>query len=703
MVILGGITQVTLAEDSTLLPMITVDASQNTYAKGKLKTDANLGAFGNKKIIDTPFSVTSFSEKIIEQQQAKTVGEVLENDASIRITTNKGHLNENFKIRGFDVNHEDISFNGLYGVSPYGRIPTELLDSVTVVKGPNAIVAGVSPSGSIGGVVIANSKRAVKDQTRVFATMEDGGYYQSGIDASQRFGQNDEFGVRVNGTYGDGEHVIDGMNDKQSVGAISADYTTEKVSLNFDAYAMRSNRDGGSPAMVSMEKVSKVIDAPSGDLNHFKNLKGRTASQFAGVTGEYRFTPDLKAYAGVGYIEKEYSGHIFGTRMVLQDETGAAKSQYYNTHSEEHNVTSNVGIEAKVQTGNVQHKLGLRTDYLSRKYSQHSPATQTDAFDTNLYNPSDLSAMPVSPKVVPMEEDKFVSYTLTDHMSLFDEKLQFILSARYQDMELQGLTGKKVKYDKSKLSPSLGIVVKPFGDNLSLYASYVEGLSKADSVSNVADVNQGKLFAPFESKQYELGAKYQNGSWLNTLAIYQIEKPTLLTSTIDPAIDGKTQITTDGGESRSRGIEWAFSGNITDNLSVLGNVAYIDSEYTKGSATVGQKIVNVAGNKVYGVPDFTASLNLDYAIPFVDGLNVNARTTYVSEQYLDNTNRLELPDFTIVDVGARYKTKIGGVDTTLLANIDNVTDKKYWEGVFNSNFAVVGGARTYKLGVSFDF
>ncbi len=73
------------------------------------------------------------------------------------------------------------------------------------------------------------------------------------------------------------------------------------------------------------------------------------------------------------------------------------------------------------------------------------------------------------------------------------------MGARYQDMQLESLTT-DVKYDENKLSPSLGIVIKPFGENLSFYASYVEGLSKADSVTSTADVNEGKLFKPYETK-----------------------------------------------------------------------------------------------------------------------------------------------------------------------------------------------------------
>ena len=707
MVLFGGVTVQTVwaeEDNNQKLPIITITAEkqQENHAGGRIADQSKLGALGEKSVVDTPFTVTTFTEKLIEQQQSSTLGEVLKNDASIRTTTNQGHLNENFKIRGFDVNHEDLSYNGLYGVAPYGRMPTEFLESVTVLKGPNALVAGVAPSGSIGGVIIANSKRADQDLTRVSASFEDEGYYQSGFDVSRRFGQNNEFGVRVNGAHADGEHIIDGMNDRMSLGSIAADYTSDKFKINLDAYAMRENRDGGSPTMVSMEKLSEVIKAPEGDINHFKNLKGRTDSQFVGLSGEYNFNSDLKIFAGAGYVEKEYAGHIFGTRMILQNAEGDATSQYYNTHSKEHNVTSNLGLEGKFQTGGLQHKVGLRADYLSREYTQHKAATSS-AFTTNLYEPSNGGSMPANPVVIPMEDDQFVSYTLTDQISMLDDKLQFILGARYQDMQLQSLTGSKVKYDENKLSPSLGIVVKPFGDDISLYASYVEGLSKADSVTSTADVNEGELFAPFETKQYEVGAKYQKGTWLHTLALYQIEKPTLLTSTLATPIDGKTQITTDGGESRSRGVEWAFSGNITHDLSLMGNLAYIDAEYTKGAATVNKVLTDISGKSVYGVPDFTASLALDYAVPYLDGLNVNARASYIGEQYLDNTNRLELPDYTLLDLGARYKTKLRGVNTTFLANVDNVTNKKYWEGVFNSNYALIGGSRTYKVGVTFDF
>ncbi len=228
--------------------------AKKQLANGNLKaqTKMTLVHWGNKKIVDTPFSVAAYREKLIEEQQATTVGEVLKNDASIRITTNQGHLNENFNIRGFDINHDDIALNGYVWVwHLMDAYQLMFLNSVTVLKGPNALVAGMSPAGGVGGVVIAKTKRADKEKTQVSASMEEGGFYQSGFDVSRRFGAEKEFGLRVNGAYGQGEHIIEGMEDKHASGAIAADYTTDKLKLNFDAFAVRDDRNGGSPAMVA--------------------------------------------------------------------------------------------------------------------------------------------------------------------------------------------------------------------------------------------------------------------------------------------------------------------------------------------------------------------------------------------------------------------------------------------------------------------
>lgn len=153
--------------------------------------------------------------------------------------------------------------------------------------------------------------------------------------------------------------------------------------------------------------------------------------------------------------------------MIIQNAaTGDATSQYYRVGSKEHNFAANTGFEGKFETGFIKHTLGLRADYLSREYSQHKAATSSN-FNTNLYNPSTNGTMPSAyPVIVPYADNTYVSYTLTDQLSMLDDKLQLILGARYQDMDIKALTT-NMKFSDDKVSPSIGIVVKPFGENFS--------------------------------------------------------------------------------------------------------------------------------------------------------------------------------------------------------------------------------------------
>ena len=685
-----------MADESSVLPTIVVKAdSQETDVTGKLKKKATLNILGEKDVLDTPFTIRNYSDQAIQDAHAHTIMDVLKIDPSIRTTTNSGHLNENFNIRGFNVNWDDLNLNGAYGMAPSGRVSTDILSSVTVLKGPNALVAGMAPGGSVGGVIVANTKRADKELTRVTANFEDEGFYKSGFDVARRFGQDQEFGARLSANYGQGEHVVDGLEDETISAVLGLDWTTDKAKINLDAYSTKDNREGGSPAMVQFTEKSTVLDAPDGRSNYLPNLWGKQSANYIGLSGEYKLLDNLKVIAGVGTAEQKYQGHLFGTRLQNLNAAGDAKAYYFHVKMNQRSTTANLGLESAFNTGSIEHVVGLRADYLHRDTDQHDVANSVP-FDTNLYNPSHAGFMPGVPETYNIADNSYTSYSLTDQISLLDEKLQFILGLRYQDVDVKN-PYKKTGYNSDKVSPSLGLVVKPFGEDLSFYASYVEGLSQGSTINNVVDANNGKTFAPFETKQYEVGAKYQHGSWLHTLAAYQIEKPSTLTSAYsDPNNPTISQITTDGAETTSKGIEYGFSGNVTDDVIIWGNLAYIDAEYKKNANQ------NLNGKTVEGQPEFTAGLGVEYKLP-IDGLSINARGNYVDTQYLNNTNTLELPDYALLDVGAKYTTNIGGVDTTLRANIDNVTDEKYWAGVFNSGFTTLGSGRTYKLGVTFDF
>ncbi len=82
----------------TTLPTVQVSATLEragdlpaAYAGGQVARGARLGLLGNQDVMDVPFNITSYTAQLIEDQGAKTVADVLNNDPSVRFTTSGSH------------------------------------------------------------------------------------------------------------------------------------------------------------------------------------------------------------------------------------------------------------------------------------------------------------------------------------------------------------------------------------------------------------------------------------------------------------------------------------------------------------------------------------------------------------------------------------------------------------------------------------
>lgn len=160
-----------------------------------------LGALGDKAAEDVPFSIKSYNAALILNQQPTTLGQVLENDPSIRTTYGFGNAAELFIIRGFELAADDIALDGMYGLTPRQLVAPELYESVQVLNGASAFLNGAAPGGTaIGGTVNLIPKRAGdRDVTRVTGSFIGDGHFGGSADVSRRFGGDGAFGVRING------------------------------------------------------------------------------------------------------------------------------------------------------------------------------------------------------------------------------------------------------------------------------------------------------------------------------------------------------------------------------------------------------------------------------------------------------------------------------------------------------------------------
>ncbi|AXA79079.1 TonB-dependent siderophore receptor [Achromobacter xylosoxidans] len=684
------------------LPAVTVTANSAQdqdlpapYAGGQVAQGARLGMMDNQDVMDTPFNVTSYTAELIQNQQARTLADVMANDASVRFTTSSGHAYENFRIRGFDVNQNDVAINGMYGLAPMGRTPLEFVERVEVLKGPNALFSGMAPSGAVGGTINLVPKRADDTPNATFGVNWQGdGQLGTTIDAGRRFGDANQWGARVNGAFSDGATTLDGQSRKREFLSLGLDYRGSALSASIDAYHSQESFQGGTPAMFWFGG-SVVPKAPDPRINQFSTGYGSIQSNAVVGRAEYRFNDNVSVFGGIGRRDSHQSGLINGTHARQIDANGNFTGSIIGQRAYTDATSAEAGLRSRFKTGAVGHELVLQASILD---TEDGSATGTaSTFRSNIYDPI-TPVMPGVPDSAPKTaENTLTSLALVDTMSFLDDRLRLTGGLRNQRVKTTNFDkngNTTSRYDKQAVTPAVALVVKPWGPDLSFYANYVQGLSKGDSVTDTTATNFGQVFAPYKTEQKEVGVKWNAGTFTNTLALFQIDKPMLVT-------EGTTARPTyaDGGEKRVRGVEWNTFGELARGVRVLGGVTYSQGKQTKTS------FGRYDGNTAVGAPRWQANTGLEWDTPWIAGLTLSARVQATSSQYADAANKLKIPGWGQLDLGARYAMLVNGKDVVLRLNVNNVFDKHYYAGSFSDTtpIATLGPARTVTASASISF
>lgn len=174
------------------------DQTVPAYLEGQVAHGGRLGMLGEQKAMDVPFNVIGFTAKMIEDQQAKTIADVVRNDAGVQSVKGYGNFAESYRIRGFLLDGDDMTYGGMPGVVPRQVMDASLIDRVEIFKGANSLLNGAASSG-VGGIINLEPKHAGElPQARIGVDYSSDAQIGTTVDAGRRFGDNDQFGVRVN-------------------------------------------------------------------------------------------------------------------------------------------------------------------------------------------------------------------------------------------------------------------------------------------------------------------------------------------------------------------------------------------------------------------------------------------------------------------------------------------------------------------------
>lgn len=690
--------------DTPALPAVTVTAPSDrpvdlptVHRGGQVANGARVGALGNVDVMDTPFNVTSYTAELIENQQARNVADVMANDSSVRFTTSSGHAYENYRIRGFDVNASELAIHGMFGLAPMGHAPLEFVERVEVLKGPSALYSGMAPTNGVGGVINLVPKRAGDEPlSRVSLQHQSAGQLGTAVDLGRRFGQDKAFGLRLNGAFADGDTELDGQSKKREFISIAGDYRGAALTASLDAYHSQESFEGGIPAMYWFQNNIPVPKAVDPSTNLFRGAKGALETRAMIARAEHEFNEHLSAFGGVGVMNFESVGFINGTHARNIAANGDFTAGTNGSRAYTDSVSSEAGLRARFATGTVLHELVVHVTNLEQ---ESGSATVSATATSNIYRPVSTLLMPTPPGTAPKSsETRLSSLALVDTLSFLDDRARLTLGLRQQNVKTTNFSAATgavtARYDKGALTPAVAAVIKPWGPNVSLYGNYVQGLGKGDTVSDTLATNRNFVFSPYKTEQMEVGVKWALGSFSNTASLFEITKPTMIAlgSSLAPTY-------TDGGEKRMRGLEWNTFGEISPSVRVLGGATFTQGRQTK--TAYGQ----FDGNTAVGAPRWQGNLGAEWDTPWAPGLSLNGRIVATGSQYLDTANRMKAPDWTVVDVGARYATSLEGRKLVLRLSVNNLFDKHYWSGSFSDNFpmATLGAPRTVSASATMDF
>jgi iron complex outermembrane receptor protein len=698
-----GAAQVTLAANAgtgtELQPLTVEDRAENelglldslpdAYAGGQIARGGQLGLLGNRDMMETPFSSTSYTDDLIKNQQARSLSDVVDNDPSVRSISTRDSYTDQYSIRGFPVYNDDVALNGMYGVLPRQKISPEIAERVEVFKGPSALLNGVSPGGTIGGGINIVPKRAEDDPlTEVTATYSSNTQFGTQVDVGRRFGEDNAFGLRFNGSFRDGELSSDDQDQLLGLAALAADYRGEDLRLSLDVGYQRQEFDR-SYSFINLDSGIDVPDVPDSDTNHQEKWTyNETEDLFGVLRAEYDILDDLTVFAAFGGSSSDQVS--IGRNVTISNDDGDFTGLAYNFPFYRDTISAQTGLRGRAEFLGMTHEATVQATTL--RFEEGFGYGWAVIGGSNIYDPIHINEPDFSDNTVNRtNETQLNSIAIADTISVWDERIQLTLGGRLQQVKTDSYsyaTGDKTgSYDEHALTPSIGLVIRPI-DELSFFGNYMEGLAPGETAGG-GSTNAGEAFAPYRTDQIEFGAKVDLDIFTASLSFFEINRPT------NGYVDASNTFVVDG-EQRHRGIELNMAGEPMEGLRLLGGVTFIDSKVT------GTLNGDNDGNRAIGVPEFTMNIGGELDIPQVDGLTLTTRVIYTGEQYYDAANTQELPDWVRWDLGARYALEAYGTPITIRADVQNVLGEEYWSSS-TGGYLSLGAPRTFLVSTAFNF
>ncbi|WP_418184788.1 TonB-dependent siderophore receptor [Aliarcobacter vitoriensis] len=635
-------------------------------------------------IRETPQSVKVITQEYLEDTNITSFQEMLSNVTGVSAIRTDERLSP--FSRGFGVDYYQIDGIPTASLNQFASAHDQdlsIYDRVEIVKGANGLMTGAgNPGASINMIRKHANSKVFKGDINLSAGSWDN--YRGTVDIQSPLNEDKSLRLRIVGGYEDKGSFIDRYSTQTKVLYGILDYDlTDNTTLSAGIDYQEKNRDGakwaGLPAFYSDGTRTNFSrnQAISDDWNYWDS-----ESKMMFTNLKHYFDNDISIHANYSYMETRENISSLGYWGNLNKNTGSGMT-WMNWNADrkykEHNFDTYVSVPFSL--GNLEHEIIGGFTYNQVKPS-HYKEKLTSSPLTNFYNLSVPN--PNLTKVDVLTANKTIQ-TGTYFAGKFSlmEDLKLIAGLRVSNWEYKSENGSGNREFKNELTPYAGLIYD-IDENHSIYASYTDIFKPQES----KDKNNNYL-DPIVGKNYETGIKGEYfDKRLNTgLSIFRVEQDGVATKDEGVFITGTTQQAYKAAKGVvSKGVEFDISGEITDNWNLSFGIANFEAK------DANDKKFNTTSSRTTANLFTKYKINKDFAIG--GGLN------YKSKFYTGSgATKITQDAHILANVMASYDvTK----NLKLQLNINNLFDKKYYEGIgnFNMNY---GEPRSFALNMRYSF
>lgn len=593
-------------------------------------------------LINVPQSVQVITRTLIEEQDARTLTDVLVNVSGVVPTRQEEALLVSPIIRGFP---SEIYLDGLPVYTGPNAVnePTSLVgvERIDVLKGPTSTLYGGGLGTPLGGLINVQSSRPDTEAGGMVALR--GGSFDTwgaAIDLNQPF--SDRVAGRITAEYQNNESWIEQVQgERLSIQPSLAIQLAPRTELLLQGqYNRRDQLEySGIPAEQAMAgQIDRYAFAGAPVGQPRSEIENRSAS----VALRHAFSDDMRLTVTGRYYKSEipqYGSFIMPSMYAPDPATPTVYpilTMNMMSGSEERTLDANLwrGFEA----------LGGRHEVLVGASYDHTDFYSNMGFgglsvgNQNLANPTyDLPYGDLQPLSL-TQTDRYETLALYVQDQATYGRLHLLGALRYTQLKFRELEqGSDETYER--WSPRIGATFD-LVPGVALYAGYAEGFRAPFGFIGMQSPE------PQESRNIEGGLKLalRDLGVSGTFALFEQTRENVATA--DPA---NPFMSVQTGEQRARGFETDLVWEPTPALSVLFNYAWTDAEVTEDNAIP-------VGDALARIPEHSGRIAARYR--FLDGaakgLSLGAGVTVLGDREITLPNSVSVPGYAMVDAQAAY-------------------------------------------------